>query len=212
MAKEKMPEQDKKNILKTDLSKVFKVKESEKTTLLLVLVFLIVVGCGYFIFLPIQANYREQKVDIENTKREKQAFLDRQVALEELGRKIEARRVFIDQVKDVLPEKPEVPELVVTLEKLASSNGMYIDNFIPKVLADLPQASAAQTEQKEYQTIELQFNLTGTYSNMKKFVSDLEKNIRPVDIITIAINSESAPTQASDIVRFNIKANTYYQQ
>ena len=60
--------------------------------------------------------------------------------------------------------------------------------------------------------MEIQFDVTGSYLDFKQFLIALEKNIRPIDIISInATSSGGVLDSESDMLRFSIKGNIYYQ-
>ena len=188
----------------------FKVKEDEKVTYVIFFVVLVCFVLGYFSFLPTVQKLQEGRLAYANGVNEKNNLLEKKNYIDELGKKIEAKQGVIERSKFVLPEEPQIPEILVTLETIASENSLYINNFSPRV--DEATNNGQEKNEKSYKKMEIQFDVTGNYIDFKQFLIALESNIRPIDIISINATSSGGLLDSEiDTLRFSIKGNIYHQ-
>jgi len=186
-------------------------QQSAIISLIIILVFIII----YFLLRPINIAYKNTKINIENFKKEKEILITKKTKLKNLEQIMEEKKDFIAQVKDILPTTPQIPEILVTLEELAEANSLYITNFLPKEKEQEVRRGRKTGEEvkEEWKIFELRFDLTGTYSSMKQFIKDLEKNIRPVDIKAIRFTGGGETVRGiAQPLRFGITAYIYYQE
>jgi Tfp pilus assembly protein PilO len=65
--------------------------------------------------------------------------------------------------------------------------------------------------QKDYGSFELEFTLTGKYSDFISFLGDLEKSLRIVDIQQLEITpKESKEGKGGDVLKYVLKVQTYW--
>ena len=185
------------------------IKDSDKVSMIVLFVLVICFIMGYYVLVPSVASYKENKVSIENSKKSKDDIFLKETLLKDLGSKLETEKSFIERGKDVLPTDSQVPEILVTLDKLATSNSLYINTFSPNT--DTANKQAPGEKKVAWKTVDLQFDIVGTYPNIKNFIKELEDNVRTIDIVSISINSGGELTSSDSILRFHIGANAYYQ-
>lgn len=208
-----MAKKDQKQTVKG--SDFMKMEESDKVNLAVLIIFVACFLLGYFILIPKVNAYRDSKIAIENAKLQIETLETKAVLLNNLGEKLKEEDDFIKRTQDVLPVEPQVPELLLMIDRLAIENALYINTFSPSIEKDeKPGAPGSGTEKKKtvaWKTINLQFDVVGKYPNIKSFIKDLEQNIRPLDITNISI-SEGGDLRSEDtILRFHIGAKAYYQ-
>jgi len=206
-----------KNTTKKKLADYFKMNKKDETALLIFLVLLLCSALGYFVFLPAAGNYHDGRVQNINLAREKETLQQKQDNLQGLKKDLTDRSDFIAKTIDAMPTEPQVPELLVTLSKLTSDNSLYMTNFAPK---ETPANTGAGAEGQtavpaveQYSKVEFEFDVSGNYLNMKQFIKDVEANIRPINIININISGggEISKETSTEVLRFHVKAETYYK-
>jgi len=191
----------------------FNIGEGDKINLIVLVTLVLSFLMGYFLLIPTVGAYKTNKLGIEN---EKQRIIDINTKANlrtELGRTIVKEKDFIDQGKYALPSEPLIPELLLTLNKIATSNSLYISSFVPKneIPEKNPATGAEAVKKENWKTVELQFDVIGSYPNIKSFIGDLERNMRVVDIKNISIDGGGDLKSSESILRFQIGANVYYQ-
>jgi Tfp pilus assembly protein PilO len=193
---------------KKKLADYLKMGGEDQTTSIVVLIILISFALGYFIFMPISNGFAAKRIETANLVNEKSNLQEKQTVLKGLEKDLEQRASFISVTDDAMPTKPAIPELLITLSKLASDNSLYITNFAPKP-EEVKKAGAVE----EYSKVEIEFDVTGNYLNMKQFIKDMETNLRPINIVNINISGggEISKETSTEILRFNVKCDVYYK-
>ncbi|MBI2448647.1 type 4a pilus biogenesis protein PilO [Candidatus Microgenomates bacterium] len=205
---------------KKSVSKFFSVGENQIGSIFLVVI-LVVMVVGNFVLRPVNINYKNQKIAIKNYTTEKALLESKKKKLENLSQDLLANKIFIDQVKDILPETEQVPELLVALEEIAKKHSLYITNFSPKpkveertvVRGEGGTAGDNIVATADREALELQFDLTGSYASLLDFLKDLENNIRPLSVKVINASGGGVDTITNTQLplRFSITADVYYQ-
>lgn len=122
----------------------------------------------------------------------------------------------LDNLKTLLPDSVDNIRLIIQLDSLATKNGLSSLRNVqydtsksdqsPK--ADLP---TAQGVQKPYGQFTISFQTTGPYKNFLSFVSDLEQNLRLVDISNVDFAQGGASDRGLvDSLRYTVTLNTYW--
>lgn len=98
----------------------------------------------------------------------------------------------IDKINKILPNEPEIPELMIQLESLAQKNGLLLKSI---------------NFNKSTGQVMTTVKLAGSYQAFKNYLNDLEINLRITDVINI--NFES-PEQKMGSYNFNLTIRNYY--
>ncbi len=207
------------------MEEFFRAGENQ-TGAIIFLAILIVGVLGYLVFSPLYGAYRQNRVDIANNTNEKILLEEKKTKLENLAKLLDEQKGFIAEVEKSLPKSPEIPEALVTLEKVASDNSLFVTNFTPKeslatektvvsgesgVGATAP--GSAPVAISTWKTQEINFDVTGNYSSVYDFIKELESNIRPFHIKIISVNSSADAIRAGQtVLRFSVTANIFYQE
>lgn len=114
----------------------------------------------------------------------------------------EAGEVKSSTILDALPSKYDYPALATTMESLVTSSGLTMKSF-----SGDDQESDAVQEATVPVPVEVEFNLTvsGDYTDIQKFISDMDRTIRPMKITKIELKG------SDDIMKATIHVITYYQ-
>lgn len=196
-------------------------KQENQIELVIALVLIIVLALSYFVFAPMYRSYAASNIEIANLAVQRQTLEDKKTNLLGLKDLIASRTSFIASVQDILPVDQQVPEVLFTLEKIATKNGLALTDFTPRlreeqreVITNPETGETSVRVANQYRTVQLDFNLTGSYDQVKQFVLDLQNNIRPIDIQSISINGGGELQRESGTpspLRFSVTAHTYFQ-
>ncbi len=110
-----------------------------------------------------------------------------------------SRSSDLQRLSSVLPATKSAPEIVSTIQAMASQNGLTL------VGLTLPANQSLAGDAYNTQTIEI--NLAGSYLAFRSFLNSIEHNLRVLDVATIEINSGIDNTGK---LNFRIKAFAYY--
>lgn len=118
----------------------------------------------------------------------------------------------LDNIKVLLPDSVDNIRLIIQLDALATKNGLSSLRNVQYETAKSDQPAAAQspqTVQKTYGEFNLSFSTTGPYKNFLAFISDLEQNLRLVDVTEVKF-TQGAGLGVVDNLSYVISLKTYW--
>ena len=120
----------------------------------------------------------------------------------DLKSKADSRRAEINQLASVLPKEKKMHEVVVNIEDIANQSGITLRDFQSAELISLEG-------NKDYKTIQVDIDGSGSYQSVLNFIKLLEKNLRIFDVqgFTVSLDTSGAGT---DALNFDLKLFTYY--
>ncbi|MBP6858034.1 MAG: type 4a pilus biogenesis protein PilO [Candidatus Pacebacteria bacterium] len=119
----------------------------------------------------------------------------------------------LDNLKILLPDTVDNIRLIIQLDSLATKNGMSslrgveydaLKTEPQKTLENQPVAT------KSYGEFTMSFTTTGQYKNFLSFISDLEQNLRLVDISAVQFNVSEGEKSLGDSLSYKITIKTYW--
>ncbi|MEK7113678.1 MAG: hypothetical protein AAB873_02520 [Patescibacteria group bacterium] len=126
----------------------------------------------------------------------------------------------LSKLQKLLPDNVDNIRLILEIEKIASPYGMALkdvkyDAGENVVLTEGEESVPAEEEimVKDYDTWNLEFSTSGSYSNFINFIKDLESNLRIVDISSIQFSSNTnlgAGSSLSEVYTYDFKIKTYW--
>jgi Tfp pilus assembly protein PilO len=174
---------------------------------------------GSFYLLPEWRNFREFRGEAQEL-REISAELDllTENRDELLSRINSISKDDLRRIDQALPTGPQSAEFLVLLEKLASKNNLALRRVDLVSAAALgatvsggqPRPGGSPTKSIKNGGIAefpVGISLGGSYEAFKGFLSDLEQNLRTIDVTDISFTSP----EKINTFDFGIKAKTYYQ-
>ena len=99
----------------------------------------------------------------------------------------------LKRLSTMLPDQVDNIRLILDLDNIAASHGMAMQNV--NVSASASQSGnttavgAITTAQQPYNSLTLQFTTTGTYTQFKQFLGDLQSSLRIVDVVSLVISN-----------------------
>ena len=119
----------------------------------------------------------------------------------------------LDNLKTLLPDSVDNIRLIIQIDSLATRNGL---STVRNVDYQSTAVSAAQSQQspdsarKPYGEFVVTFDTTGQYKNFLSFLSDLEENLRLVDITKIDFMPSGATTTLAGNMSYKVTLKTYW--
>ncbi len=113
---------------------------------------------------------------------------------------------FQKSIDPALPGDVAYATLVKQLGSLASFSKVSLDGATVSLLP-LKQSAGALKGVPVVGTVELTLSISGSYENLKGFLSTLETNIRVMDIMRVGVSTGGAKGTSYTVV-----VNTYYQK
>jgi len=136
----------------------------------------------------------------------------------------ESQRIFF-----ALPKEKDIPNLLVQFENLALTNGLLLESIRFGQLDEgeettsqsspeqISQESAKSKKKLTIRSLPVDLAISGSYSAFKKYLADLEKNVRSMDVNSITLTPPGGEEEVSLLVPslsiFEIKLRlvVYYQ-
>ncbi len=148
----------------------------------------------------------------EELQRSIRAAQDLQQKIDELGATYNnISQADQDRLNLLLPDNVDNIQLIINVNTIAKQNGMAIKDI--KVKADKPVAVATPAAggtvsvgaDSALGSAYLSFNVTGTYDAYKKFLADLSRSLRLIDITSSAFNTDD-----KGVYTYAIELKTYW--
>jgi len=149
----------------------------------------LILGFVLIIFFLVSPTYNEVK-HLGSLIEIKQAALENQEQQNQLIQELKASKE-LEKLDQVLPDDPEVPELMIQLETMASQNNLILKSI---------NFSENQGE------IAAQVILAGSYQAFKNYLKAVENNLRLMDVVNLDFQ---APKDSS-LYDFNLTIKAYY--
>jgi Tfp pilus assembly protein PilO len=179
-------------------------------------IILIIISIGTF-FVYIDPNYRQ-----ENLASGKKSIIELQKEVEQYEKalndihEISAKRDSLIQQKakistedltklgKLLPDNIDNIKLVIDIKNIAETNALTLKN-IKLDTANRSESDKIGQDNNKYGTVGLSFSVNSTYENFQKFLTDLEKSLRLVEI-----NELSVTGNETNIYDFSVSLKTYW--
>ena len=125
----------------------------------------------------------------------------------------------LDNLTTLLPDNVHNIRLIIQIDSLATKNGLsMLQNVSYKAhddTADTKTPGKPNQPTNPYEPFSISFETTGTYKNFLSFTSDLEKNLRLLDIEQVdftpmpSANPKDAPS-ANGLINYKVTLQTYW--
>lgn len=176
----------------------------------LVPLFFLVAAVGIFIVFtqPLIDGIKAQQADISIYQ---EALQNGQKLIDVRKRLLDRYNSFssedIGRLKKILPDAIDNVRLIIDLDTIASKYGMELKN-VRIIAADSKNANATLgPDNLKYGSVGLGFTVTGSYEVFRRFVADLEKSLRVVDLVSVsfAANERNSYDYALEIRTYWLK-------
>ncbi|MBI5456828.1 type 4a pilus biogenesis protein PilO [Candidatus Kaiserbacteria bacterium] len=126
----------------------------------------------------------------------------------------------IDRLHKLLPDHVDNVRLVLDLDNIAQRYGLALQNVVvgaPSQTTAAPAGAIGSTD--AFDSLTFKFSTEGTYANFVRFMEDLERSLRIVDLVTLTMsntgsgqneqqNAKGPPVEPT--YRFDVTVKTYW--
>lgn len=126
----------------------------------------------------------------------------------------------LSKLQKLLPDNVDNIRLILEIEDLAKPYGMVLKdvkyNTTPTEQPTKGNAvqggSPGKLENKNYGDWDLEFSVEGPYTKFLNFITDLENNLRIVDVVSIQFSSDVSGNKnpSSENYKYSFKIKTYW--
>lgn len=195
------------------------MRQSEKRILSSVLSFLILLSALFiFVYLLKPVYIETQSLRAEVLKRND--FIENQKLLidqfKNLNQDYENQKNYQEMFNLILPNSPSVAEALLQISGLLNNNNLNLISFnVGKPVLLNKNQTTTNSFIKPIGSFNVNFKITGEYSNFKNFLNQLETNIRLSSIKTININQfvnfDEKNKNPQKTLVYDIDITFYYQ-
>src|SRR3989338_2945312 len=121
--------------------------------------------------------------------------------IENMYGQYQERSSDIKRLDLVVPKKPEIPEIISSLQDISSQTGIQ--------LGDINIGAATNASIDNYDTVSMELGTETDYDGMINFIGSIEKNVRLTDLLSISMSPKDA-SKNSSLLTFQIKAVSYF--
>jgi Tfp pilus assembly protein PilO len=180
---------------------------------------LIIIGASIGVFVTlINPRYQEIKAmrkDVASYAARLETAQKLKLSREELiARYNSIPKADLDNLKILLPDSVDNIRLIIQLDSLATKNGLSSLRSVQYDAAKTdPSTKTVETTsgpQRPYGEFNMSFETTGQYKNFLSFISDLEQNLRLVDISTVTFSPAVNDRGLSDSIKYSVTLKTYW--
>lgn len=119
----------------------------------------------------------------------------------------------LDNLKTLLPDSVDNIRLIIQIDSLATKNGLStLRNVDYKSTEEKTAVSASpDVVKRPYGEFVISFQTVGQYSNFLAFLSDLEQNLRLVDVMAVEfITNDTTGTGLASNLTYKVTLKTYW--
>lgn len=175
---------------------------SREKSLLAIFILATMIVAGYFIDVPAIEKMRNNTQQLKNFK---QVQKEKQVQVDDLKQakiEIAQSQKKLEELSDSLPTEKEIPDLLRSLETIASKSGMKFETIN---VGSVSKGAPNQADIPKVQSIPIGLVITGSKTGLKSYLKQIEQYKRIIDVATIS----SSDLDNTD-VQYILDATVYY--
>lgn len=108
-------------------------------------------------------------------------------------------------MEKLLPDNVDNVRLILEIDDTASKYGMNLRDVSVSGGTETAGKNIVEATAKDFYTITLSFSVSSNYANFVKFIEDLERKLRIVDVSRIAFKASD-----SDFNEYRVSVETYW--
>ncbi len=125
----------------------------------------------------------------------------------------------LDNLKTLLPDSVDNIRLIIQVDSLANRNGLSTVRNVEyqpqeKVVAGAPQTAqnvpSPEASKRPYGEFVVSFETSGQYKNFLSFLSDLEENLRLVDVTKVEFTPTGLVQSLAGNMTYKVTLKTYW--
>jgi Tfp pilus assembly protein PilO len=188
-------------------------------TIIIALCLLLSIFISWQFIWPAYNNFQAKQSVADVKQQEYNKLKDLVDKLNELTKDYKTKADSVDKLEQIAPPGKNIPELLNQFESLSAQSGMILHSIDfaegagaqaqAKQTVSPDQAAAQQNEAASAPVNELGINIrvSGSYEAFKNFLTNIEKNLRLVDIQTLGF---SVSGQQNDLYDYSVSGKAYY--
>lgn len=110
-----------------------------------------------------------------------------------------------DRLTKLVPDQIDNVRFIIDVNNVASRFGMHIQNLQLSSAAGTSDSSVVGPDGKTYGSLTLGFDVTGSYTTMRAFLSALDASLRLVDVQSVSFNAND-----NDKNTYTVLVRTYW--
>ncbi len=171
------------------------------------MIVLIAIG-AYFFTYPQWTNLGENKLILEQAQEENTTLKKQEMEITNFLNSYRSQKSQTDFAGKILPlKRPELESVLSNLESFASASGVSLASagFTDQ---GVNQLTANKLSDYQITYVEMSLAASGSYPSYRAFLSQLENNLRLMDVININIINNDDSTK----LEYKLIARVYYQK
>jgi Tfp pilus assembly protein PilO len=173
--------------------------------LILVLVFILLIGAGYFLISPKYQDLKRKRAEVETRDEEFRVKEEHFLNLENTLNTLSNYEDKISKINSALPSRSSEPDLLNYFQKTSSENGLILKGINANSLF-----SAEGLPGEKIKKLPLSVDLIGSYASLKSFIFSIYKSARLIEIKSISFSvALEEGTETRDLFDFNIELETH---
>ena len=171
---------------------------------------------GFFLLWPQYQKFSDERWRVKEKEAERNNQEEYFVHVESIANELLGYETELSKIASALPYSADIPALLNFLEKAAFRNGLILTKITSFSLGK-PQSTSQSSQQQEESTISrakdinIEFEVTGSYSALKNFISTLEKSARVIEVESIILKIKRGLEEGKEATpSFSLKIKTYY--
>lgn len=186
------------------------MKDSTKRLIIILGSFTLLVAILYLFFSKVMTSFSGIQV-LRAEKLAKEILLENQDEAErkigELFKQYSGLSKTQEALSLILPIGSNTPTLMNQIQGIARNNLIQINSLFFQYL---PIKQSGREIVNGVGTLRVSLSLSGTYDSFKSFISQLETNVRIIDVDNMRVEGGAVPRK--DVFSYNLLIDAYYQE
>jgi len=187
------------------------MRETTKQNLSILAITILIAGSVFVFIHYIKPAIAQRKVllaDINEMQEKIKILQDYKSKFDSLVKTYQSAGSDIEMIKQSLPNEAQTAQVLSIFDSISKKSGISLNNL-----------TFSTQEQNDYNTLTIKVDLTTTYANFKLWLSEIEKELRLIDLNRISIKvttpstitGKKPTTKPSSLLQFSVDFTTYYQ-
>jgi len=189
------------------------MRESSRQTLAILGITFFIAGAIFVFFRylkPAYADFNAKEALRHNKIESIQLLNEYKTKSDEIVAKYEQMGDKINSINAALPINAQPAEVLAILDVVSKTKGLNVSSVVFKEIDN----QLTDETQSGLKTIKVDVVLVGTYDSFKGFITELEKEIRLMDAVSLKfqpVTSADKTKKSSSLFSFDFSLNAYYQ-